>query len=287
MIHFLWKKKEGRRIHAVAWEEVCKPLSEGGLGIIKLKEMNDACQMSRTWKMITGKEAWASFMRDKYMKGDSFWSTKTVKKGSTTWNHAQKYKASIQLHSQWKMGDGSQISLLFDRWIPNKPSLHHMGIDHDQGTRFKDIWNNGSWNIPPQWNGNNAREIGQFSSIPNMEDTLEWKGQHNHSPTLSVKKAWQVIRRRSRKVDWHRILWKSKILPKHKITIWKLWKGKLPVENWWKGRNHSLESRCYLCHNEEENLHHLTIDWLVAAAIWKKLADLFHIPGTQNWTYKV
>lgn len=52
MSNFLWKS----RIHSVSWETICRPKSEGGLGI---RSMSDICQAS------TAKKAWSIISNSK------------------------------------------------------------------------------------------------------------------------------------------------------------------------------------------------------------------------------
>lgn len=47
-----------RKIHNVRWQQVCKPLSERGLGIIKAKDKNISLLMSLAWRFnISSKDS--------------------------------------------------------------------------------------------------------------------------------------------------------------------------------------------------------------------------------------
>ncbi|KAF7812646.1 ribonuclease H [Senna tora] len=66
-----WSDGDNRKPHLVAWNEVCKPIDDGGLGLRPLKGMNSAMLMKLGWRLIGDKESlWARVLRAKYRCGD-------------------------------------------------------------------------------------------------------------------------------------------------------------------------------------------------------------------------
>ncbi|KAH9308494.1 hypothetical protein KI387_036405, partial [Taxus chinensis] len=62
--NFLWSgTEEKKRIHLVAWKEVCKPTAHGGLGLRKIKEMNGALLAKLAWEVAKGNSCWARLLR--------------------------------------------------------------------------------------------------------------------------------------------------------------------------------------------------------------------------------
>lgn len=57
-----------RKLHNVNWNQVCKPLSQGGLGIPKVKHRILSLIMRLAWRYhISNKDhLWANFLRQKY-----------------------------------------------------------------------------------------------------------------------------------------------------------------------------------------------------------------------------
>ena len=61
MRQFLWSHgKSGKSKSKVAWEAVCLPKDEGGLGIRRLDCFNYALMTSDIWKLLTLKDRYGS-----------------------------------------------------------------------------------------------------------------------------------------------------------------------------------------------------------------------------------
>ena len=57
----------------VAWDNVCRPKSEGGLGIRKNKDVNKASIAKLRWIILTNIDSfWERIVRDKYVKNNNF-----------------------------------------------------------------------------------------------------------------------------------------------------------------------------------------------------------------------
>ncbi|GKA92513.1 putative RNA-directed DNA polymerase [Tanacetum coccineum] len=72
---FLWCQGEMKRGKAkVAWEVVCLPKKEGGLGIRRLDIFNKALVSSHIWSLLSGKESlWVKWIHVYKLNGRSFW----------------------------------------------------------------------------------------------------------------------------------------------------------------------------------------------------------------------
>lgn len=83
---FLWgSTPQKRKQHLVAWNRVCLPKSEGGLGIRSSLEMNKALLAKVGWRILQNRTSlWARVLRSKYKVGDVH--DKAWLKGKTTWS---------------------------------------------------------------------------------------------------------------------------------------------------------------------------------------------------------
>ncbi|XP_061346756.1 uncharacterized protein LOC133292365 [Gastrolobium bilobum] len=65
---FIWgDTREKKKVHLIAWDNLCKPKSARGLGIHKLKIHNEAFLHKIVWKIINDKEAlWVQVLTRKY-----------------------------------------------------------------------------------------------------------------------------------------------------------------------------------------------------------------------------
>ena len=60
---------ENRRIHWTAWDNLCFPLEEGGLGFRSFGDMATSFACKLWWQLRYNDFFWASFMQEKYIKG--------------------------------------------------------------------------------------------------------------------------------------------------------------------------------------------------------------------------
>ena len=63
---FLWSVKEGNARKAkVGWESLCLPKEEGGLGLRRIKDWNDAKIMKHIWSLFYRKDSiWVALVRE-------------------------------------------------------------------------------------------------------------------------------------------------------------------------------------------------------------------------------
>ena len=63
MAAFLWGVSEfGPRFHWMKWVDLCRPYSEGGLGVRRPTEVFQAFSMTLWWSFRQGRSLWASFL---------------------------------------------------------------------------------------------------------------------------------------------------------------------------------------------------------------------------------
>ncbi|KAF7815401.1 putative ribonuclease H protein At1g65750 family [Senna tora] len=70
--HFIWGcSSTHRKTHLVAWDNVCKPKSSGGLGLRHVRHQNSAFMFKLGWGLINQKDAlWAHVLGAKYRCDD-------------------------------------------------------------------------------------------------------------------------------------------------------------------------------------------------------------------------
>lgn len=76
---FLW----GSKRVLVAWEDVCLPKNEGGLGLRDINVWNQAFLTKQLWDILRGKESlWVKWIHSTYLKSQDFWAWTLGKKES-------------------------------------------------------------------------------------------------------------------------------------------------------------------------------------------------------------
>ena len=75
---FFWGKVDCPRYLAyVAWDKMCRPKEEGGMGFKNLKAMNEVMITKLLWKLASRTDSqWAMLAKAKYLPKSSLWTSK-------------------------------------------------------------------------------------------------------------------------------------------------------------------------------------------------------------------
>ncbi|MCH84412.1 putative ribonuclease H protein, partial [Trifolium medium] len=57
-----------RKIVIVALHKVCTPILEGGLGIMSLRDINEAATVKLGWKLLCSQNQWPCFLRSRFLR---------------------------------------------------------------------------------------------------------------------------------------------------------------------------------------------------------------------------
>ncbi|XP_073153656.1 uncharacterized protein [Henckelia pumila] len=116
---FIWGAKEGnKKIHWVAWKKICLPVSEGGLGIRRLKDSMTAFSIKLWFRFRSVESQWGSFLVKRYCKFDPPAAVRLMQNISPTWRRMMNIRNKAEQEIGWRIGDG-QISFWFDSWFPD------------------------------------------------------------------------------------------------------------------------------------------------------------------------
>ncbi|KAL9858874.1 hypothetical protein AtNW77_Chr1g0041331 [Arabidopsis thaliana] len=92
---YLWSGGDLQTTKAkIAWEAVCKPKQEGGLGFRSLKEANDVYFLKLIWLILSHKDSlWVKWVRTSLLKQGSLWAVIDITcLGSWMWKTILKYR---------------------------------------------------------------------------------------------------------------------------------------------------------------------------------------------------
>lgn len=66
--NFIWSGDIAKnKVVSVAWKSVCKPLTEGGLGIRNLRVLNEASNLKLGWDLYNSDEPWANLLQSRVL----------------------------------------------------------------------------------------------------------------------------------------------------------------------------------------------------------------------------
>ena len=124
MIRKFWwgQRGEQRKIHWKKWEILCKPKNMGGIGFKDLVKFNEAMLAKQVWRLLTDHSSlYYRVFKVKYFPNGSVFEAK-VASGSYAWRSILKARGLIQRGMLWRVGDGRNINIYADRWLPNEGS---------------------------------------------------------------------------------------------------------------------------------------------------------------------
>ena len=101
MRNFLWSGGAVRqKRNQINWETVTLPYKEGGLGIRRVSNQNEASFIKMRWIAMTSNSLWSNWMAGRYFPDSSIWHSSTSKTGSSIWRKIRKLAHHIQSGSK-------------------------------------------------------------------------------------------------------------------------------------------------------------------------------------------
>ncbi|GJR25235.1 reverse transcriptase zinc-binding domain-containing protein [Tanacetum coccineum] len=298
MRNFLWCHGNlGKGKSKVAWEVVCLPKDEGGLGIRRIECFNSALMTTHIWKLLTLKESlWVKWIHEYKLNGRNFWDIPLRGNMSWGWRKILKMRPIIREFIWCKIGDGSITSIWFDRWCDMGPLATHISprdifrAGLNLKSKVKDVIHNGTWIWPHE-----LLVKYPFLSechVPIIEDNsdcLEWRNSQGITKTFSVTQAWSDLRTRDVKVDWYSMVWFSSCIPRHAFNLWLIVRRKLKTQDLvriWEISD-SLGAKCLLCDGPPDSHDHLFFECSFAHAIWDRMKVLAGIASSPPNVYDI
>ncbi|KAL0292615.1 UNVERIFIED_CONTAM: Transposon TX1 uncharacterized protein [Sesamum calycinum] len=151
---FLWKGTSAYGYPKVAWEAVCRPIDEGGLGIKDILALNRALMSKHLWAVIKQDRTsiWVDWIIQVRLRDCSIWTAKE-NKGAWGWRKMLSLRNSLMSHIHYRVGSGESVSLWHDPWhplgplisrFPRGPQMTRIGPLDKLSAVIKD----GQWNWP-------------------------------------------------------------------------------------------------------------------------------------------
>ncbi|GJW40181.1 hypothetical protein Tco_0066026 [Tanacetum coccineum] len=237
---FLWCQGKMRNGKAVAWEVVCLPKDEGGLGIRRLESFNKALMTTHIWKLLSRKESlWVQWIHAYKLRGRNFWDLPYRGNMTWGWRNILKLWPVIRQFIWHNLGDGLGTSLWYDRWCNQSPLAEFVSTRDMYSEGFStsscvcDLMCNGSLAWPNVW----LSKYPTLCSIPtpNLQpdscDTIEWRNEDGLVKVFSAHEVWSSIRPRGVKVDWCDVVWFSSSIPRHAFHLWLVIRRRLKTQD--------------------------------------------------------
>jgi hypothetical protein len=285
---FLWKG-----FSKVAWEVVCLPKEEGGLGIRRLEFFNTALIAAHIWRLFTSMDSlWVKWIHTYRLRGRNFWDVPSRGNMSWSWRKILQIRPLVRQFVWYNIGNGMKASAWFDKWCSVDPlslivssrDIYRAGFTSNSLVR--DIILEDSWAWLNVW----GTKYPMITSIPvpslnaNVDDRLVWKSGDGRVKSFSVLTVWECIRPRGQVVDWFHLVWFSHRIPRHAFHLWLVMRRRLRTQDRIRPNDPSIGTLlCPLCNSQPDSHDHLFFECLYSSQVWDSLkvfAGLTDIPSS-------
>ncbi|KAJ9536236.1 hypothetical protein OSB04_un000585 [Centaurea solstitialis] len=278
---FLWHQDVmGRGNCRVAWDMVCKPKANGGLGFKRLGWWNKALLAQHLWDLATKRESlWVRWVLCDAFKGANMWIARKSTRWSWVLTKIMEIRPLFRMHIRTTVGNGVNTNAWNDTWLSCGPLslllssrfVHENGFTMettvaDLGEAFQGHW-------PVTW----INRFDQLSNIafPALEDTrdvISWLDDANPVEDFKVSMAYKAIQGEQMEVPWHRMVWFKGCIPKHAFCLWLACWRRLPTQDRmmaWK--EEPPDYSCSLCKSCVDSHSHLFFMCSFANEVWKEV----------------
>ncbi|XP_075497305.1 uncharacterized protein LOC142534252 [Primulina tabacum] len=144
---FLWGSRSlDKKWHWARWSRACLPVSEGGLGFRRLKDIVDSFSIKLWFRFRQGSSLWAKFMMRKYCQLVHPAYVSSAGFISPTWRRLLKIRARAESGIRWRIGVGD-VAFWDDIWCGDVPLSSQVLLRGDRGVRVSHFLSDGAWDF--------------------------------------------------------------------------------------------------------------------------------------------
>ncbi|CAA7037248.1 unnamed protein product [Microthlaspi erraticum] len=286
---FLWGSDgENKKQHLVAWQRVCLPKRDGGLGIRSAAEMNKAMIAKVGWRLLQDQNSlWGGVLRSKYKIGDLSERGWIVTKPywSATWKSILSGMREVVFQGLgWVAGDGNSIKFWTDRWLSDTPLINTNVIALPEA--MKELTARQLWGDDTEWRWDQITPFVSedtrlrllsvvLNTIAGNKDTLSWTASPNGE--FTVRSAYELLTRnlapRQNMESFFDRIWRVAAPERVRLFLW-LVGNQCLMTNAERKRRHICDSDvCHVCKGRVETILHILRDCPAMMGIWTRLVQ--------------
>ncbi|KAK0587703.1 hypothetical protein LWI29_027305 [Acer saccharum] len=282
--NFLWGHTENKKAtHLIKWDMVCSPKSRGGLGIKKMKGMNQALLAKVGWWILQHDNGiWCHLLNHKYLNNRSLTDPELIKGVvcSSTWRGVAFGAKLLTKGLRWRIGDGCQVLFWLDNWVPEIGFLReHATVIPSADTLTQTVSHflcNGNWNIAQlaavlPWNIVHRVVSIHAGGSYSGPDRCIWGWAKDGEFSVKTAHEGQLEVESLTLWPW-KFVWKLKIPPRIQHFLWVLLHGKILTNEQRCIRGMGLDASCPRCLSGIENIEHLLRGYRDSKAVWEDIS---------------
>ncbi|KAJ9536614.1 hypothetical protein OSB04_un000215 [Centaurea solstitialis] len=301
--NFLWAQGESARGKCrIAWNDICRPVNSGGLGLKRLAIWNKAFLAKHVWEILIKRSSlWIAWINAHCLKDRPIWDVVVRPDWSWTLRNILGTRALIRPFVFSKIGDGLSTNAWLDYWLEcgTLQSLFSFrcfsGEGFSRSSTVKDVVDSLGVGWPNAWSL--RAPILQNQIVPILSqspDVFVWKMDHKQDE-FSVSNAYYSFLGDIPIVNWSKVVWVKGYIPKHAMCTWMaIWK-RLPTQDRLISWKHiPPDSNCLFCNACVETHGNLFFSCSVLADFWHKVCvevellnspmDIFQVHDSLRWT---
>ncbi|XP_024196518.1 uncharacterized mitochondrial protein AtMg00310-like [Rosa chinensis] len=215
MAGFWWGDADnGRKIHWLAWEKLCCPKSEGGLGFRNMHFFNLALLAKQGWRLLTQLDSIiAKLLKAKYFPHCSFLEAELKGGASYSWHSIISGRDVLKLGLRYQVGSGCNISMWNDPWVPIPHSFRPYSpiMEGMENLVVSDLidFDTKTWAIDFMKEFFTEGEVERMASIPlssrGVDDRLIW--HYDKKDIYQVRNGYHVYNAEMSHKNWAYFFW--------------------------------------------------------------------------------
>ena len=292
---FWWSTGNNNRgMHWVAWDKICVPVEEGGLGFRDFRYFNLALLAKQVWRLLTNPHSLiARVLKGRYYRHTNPLLTGKANSPSFGWNSLMAAKQILVDGIKRTIGTRAETKVWEDVWIPTEPTRaakpRSVVIDKDLSVHHLINFDSNEWKVDL------INEVIVQEDIPlilslrisktGRKDGYSWK--HTNSGCYSVKSGYAIaVEQRKKSQGLIRLepscnslkskVWKLKSQRKIKHFLWQALFDFVAAASKLKERHCGTDLVCQRCGAENETINHIIFECPPAVQCWA----LSHVPSS-------
>jgi len=281
---FLWSGPAlSQKKAKVAWQDVCTPKEEGGLGLRSINEANKVSCYKLIWRLLSSNSLWARWIHIYLIKRASFWSiSETTTLGSWMWKKLLKYRDSAAGFVRVTVKNGLGTSFWFDNWSPLGKLIDIAG---HRGCIDMGISLHSSVADAFECHRRRRHRLGYLNDIETAlqetrqkrvageNDVVLWKGRDDRfKPVFSTRETWDAIREAKPRTEWYKGIWFAHSTPKYSFISWLATRNRLATGDRMLRWRTGVNPLCVLCQAPLEDRDHLLFRCKYSEEVWSGLS---------------